>query len=89
MDEIAQTIMDDEEEEEKLKQNMEALNLDKDKQIPLDEIPDLDDIPDMEDDEVIEEDDPVSLFFLFFSFLFFLVSHYHHCNNRFPAELYM
>ncbi|KAI7857621.1 autophagocytosis associated protein [Circinella umbellata] len=57
MDEIAQTIMDDEEEEEKLKKNMETLNLDKDKQIPLDEIPDLNDIPDMED-EVVEEDDP-------------------------------
>ena len=73
MDEIAQTIMDDEEEEEKLKQNMEALNLDNDKQIPLDEIPDLDDIPDMEDDEVIEEDDPVSLFLFSFlsSFFFF------------------
>ncbi|KAI9498655.1 autophagocytosis associated protein [Zychaea mexicana] len=58
MDEIAQTIMDDEEEEEKLKQNMEALNLDREKQVPLDEIPDMDDIPDIEDDLVVEEDDP-------------------------------
>ncbi|KAI9321438.1 autophagocytosis associated protein [Dichotomocladium elegans] len=44
-----------------IKQNLEALNLDKDNQMALEDIPDMDDIPDIEDeDQVVEEDDPVS-----------------------------
>lgn len=61
MDEIAHTILDDEEDDEQIKQRLQALDLDKEKQIPLDEIPDMDDIPDIEDDQVVEEEDPVTL----------------------------
>jgi ubiquitin-like-conjugating enzyme ATG3 len=57
MEEIAQTIMTEEEEEAEIKRGLEKLELDK---IPdLDDIPNMDDIPDM-DDQVEEEDDPVS-----------------------------
>ncbi|CEI91861.1 Putative Autophagy-related protein 3 [Rhizopus microsporus] len=56
MEEIAQTIMTEEEEEAEIKRGLEKLELDK---IPdLDDIPNMDDIPDM-DDQVEEEDDPV------------------------------
>ncbi|CEG67891.1 Putative Autophagy-related protein 3 [Rhizopus microsporus] len=55
MEEIAQTIMTEEEEEAEIKRGLEKLELDK---IPdLDDIPNMDDIPDM-DDQVEEEDDP-------------------------------
>lgn len=58
MDEIAHTIMDEEEEEENIKQRLESLDLEKP---PLEQIPDMDDIPDIDDDfQVAEEEDPVS-----------------------------
>ncbi|ORZ01563.1 autophagocytosis associated protein [Syncephalastrum racemosum] len=56
MDEIAHTIMDEEEEEENIKQRLESLDLEKP---PLEQIPDMDDIPDIDDDfQVAEEEDP-------------------------------
>lgn len=60
MDEIAQIIMD---EEEEIKNSLDKLDLDKDKEMPLEAIPDIDDIPgiDDEDDQVVEEDDPASI----------------------------
>ncbi|CDH59141.1 ubiquitin-like-conjugating enzyme atg3 [Lichtheimia corymbifera JMRC:FSU:9682] len=59
MDEIAQIIMD---EEEEIKNSLDKLDLDKDKEMPLEAIPDIDDIPgiDDEDDQVVEEDDPAT-----------------------------
>lgn len=58
MEEIAQTIMTEEEEEAEVRKGLEKLDLDK---IPdLDDIPNMDEIPDM-DDQVQEEDDPVNL----------------------------
>ncbi|KAG0748825.1 hypothetical protein G6F57_002784 [Rhizopus arrhizus] len=55
MEEIAQTIMTEEEEEAEVRKGLEKLDLDK---IPdLDDIPNMDEIPDM-DDQVQEEDDP-------------------------------
>ncbi|KAI8967040.1 autophagocytosis protein [Mycotypha africana] len=55
MEEIAQTIMTEEEEAAEIRKGLENLKVD---EIPdLDEIPDIDDIPDM-DDQVNEESDP-------------------------------
>lgn len=51
MDEIAQNIMTEEEEEAEIRKGLEKLN--------MEDIPDIDDIPDM-DDQVEEENDPVS-----------------------------
>lgn len=60
MDEIAQIIMD---EEEEIKNSLDKLDLDKEKEMPLEDIPDIDDIPgiDDEDDQVVEEEDPASI----------------------------
>ncbi|KAI8090281.1 autophagocytosis protein [Gilbertella persicaria] len=55
MEEIAQNIMTEEEEEAEIKKGLEKLNVE---DIPdLDDMPDIDDIPDM-DDQVQEEEDP-------------------------------
>ncbi|KAI8643867.1 autophagocytosis protein [Parasitella parasitica] len=55
MDEIAQTIMTEEEEEAEIRKELDKLNVE---DIPdLEDVPDMDDIPDM-DDQVDEEDDP-------------------------------
>ncbi|CAO3675732.1 unnamed protein product [Rhizopus stolonifer] len=55
MEEVAETIMTEEEEEEAIRKGLGKLDLDK---IPdLDDIPNIDDIPDM-DDQVEEEEDP-------------------------------
>jgi ubiquitin-like-conjugating enzyme ATG3 len=57
MEEIAQTIMTEEEEEAEVRKGLENLDVN---EIPdLEDIPDIDDIPDM-DDQVEEEEDPVS-----------------------------
>ncbi|KAG1242180.1 hypothetical protein G6F68_016316 [Rhizopus microsporus] len=55
MEEIAQTIMTEEEEEAEVRKGLEKLDLDK--ILDLDDIPNMDEIPDM-DDQVQEEDDP-------------------------------
>lgn len=57
MEEIAQEIMTEEDEEAEIRKNLENMAME---DIPdLDDIPDIDDIPDM-DDQVEEEEDPVS-----------------------------
>ncbi|KAG0176938.1 E2-like enzyme [Apophysomyces sp. BC1034] len=60
MDEIAHTIMDEEEEEDEAqaRQQLESLNLGK--ETSTDVMPDIDDIPDIEDDQVVEEEDPAT-----------------------------
>ncbi|KAI9306445.1 autophagocytosis protein [Cunninghamella echinulata] len=60
MEEMAQHIIDDEEQEEEARKQLSSLNIDNSTAPNLEDIPDIDDIPDMEDDQVIEEDDPVT-----------------------------
>ncbi|CAO3630582.1 unnamed protein product [Cunninghamella echinulata] len=60
MEEMAQHIIDDEEQEEEARKQLSSLNIDNNATPNLEDIPDIDDIPDMEDDQVIEEEDPAT-----------------------------